>query len=459
MKNITLLSIVLLLLVASCGKEEEKIDYIVLSGKIEHPNSDSLFITTNTGDHIHSIALNKDNTFRDTFVVKESYYMLDDGRDQTSVYLKSGYNLNIILDAEKFDESLSYEGVGASENNYFAKKTLKTEGIRKILVSHFESEPNEKSFLKFTDSVNTVYTDLLNTTPDIDNSFKSIEKKNIFLEYISNLATYQDVLTNYGEEPQNLSKNFPNPLENFDINNDTLASFYLYTFMAEKVLAPIAQKELQKDTTKSDITISYLRAVASVLKSDKGRDEIVYNYFKVYIRETKDFETFFNLSDSLIKNPEYKKLIQQKKEALDKIAAGKPSPAFELYDINNQLVTLNSLKGKLVYIDIWATWCGPCKQELQPLKELEEKFNKKNVAFVSICVWDEKEKWMKMVKDKKMGGIQLFAPDKNMIFLKDYMIEGIPHFILLDKEGNIINANANRPSDGGMEEELNSLLK
>jgi len=141
---------------------------------------------------------------------------------------------------------------------------------------------------------------------------------------------------------------------------------------------------------------------------------------------------------------------------------GKPSPGFEYENIDGTKTKLESLKGKYVYIDVWATWCGPCRAEIPFLQEVEEKYKDKNIAFVSISIDEKKdyEKWKKMVVDKKLGGIQLFADNNwESEFIKFYGINSIPRFILLDTEGKIIQPDAERPSSERLKEKLDELLK
>lgn len=121
---------------------------------------------------------------------------------------------------------------------------------------------------------------------------------------------------------------------------------------------------------------------------------------------------------------------------------------------------LEDLRGKYVYIDVWATWCGPCRAEIPSLKAVEEKFREKNIAFVSISVDAEKdhEKWRKFVADKELGGIQLFA-DKDSEFIAAYKVNSIPRFILIDPMGKIVDADAARPSDARLTSQLEGLVK
>ena len=150
-----------------------------------------------------------------------------------------------------------------------------------------------------------------------------------------------------------------------------------------------------------------------------------------------------------------------------KIAKGRPSPKFENYiDIKGGKKSLDSFKGKYVYIDVWATWCGPCIREIPALDKLEKEYHSKNIAFVSISTdesrrsggsWEAAEKkWSNFVKDRNMSGIQLWS-GKDTRFQQEYQINGIPRFILIDPQGNIVDANAPRPSDPRLRNVFNSL--
>lgn len=143
-----------------------------------------------------------------------------------------------------------------------------------------------------------------------------------------------------------------------------------------------------------------------------------------------------------------------------KFAAGKKSPEFNNYEnFKGGKTSLSDLKGKYTYLDIWATWCGPCKREIPSLKNLEKEFHGKNIEFVSISVDNvdgkrgSHESWRKMVTEEQLGGIQLFADkDFRSDFIKAYGINSIPRFILLDPDGNIVDANADRPSNPKLKE-------
>jgi thiol-disulfide isomerase/thioredoxin len=141
---------------------------------------------------------------------------------------------------------------------------------------------------------------------------------------------------------------------------------------------------------------------------------------------------------------------------------GKPSPLFAYENHKGGVTKLESLKGKYVYIDVWATWCGPCRQEIPFLQKIEEKYHGKNIEFVSISidVAKDHEKWKKFVTDKNLGGTQLFADaDWKSAFTQAYGINSIPRFLLIDPQGNVVDADAKRPSDPALQAQLDGLLK
>ena len=143
---------------------------------------------------------------------------------------------------------------------------------------------------------------------------------------------------------------------------------------------------------------------------------------------------------------------QEKKE----LKEGDQAPTFKYLDINGKEVSLSDLKGKYVYIDVWATWCGPCQYELPHLKELEKKMHGKKIVFVSISCDKDKAAWEKMVKEQGLGGVQLHNGGDHE-FMTAFGIRGIPRFILLDKEGKIVNPNMTRPSNPETEKTLKAL--
>ncbi|RPD93039.1 TlpA family protein disulfide reductase [Aureibaculum marinum] len=142
------------------------------------------------------------------------------------------------------------------------------------------------------------------------------------------------------------------------------------------------------------------------------------------------------------------------------IAKGKPSPTFKYPNTKGELISLEDFKGKYVYVDVWATWCAPCIQQIPALKQLHKDYEGKNLEIVSLSIdkMEDKEKWKNMVAEKNLTGTQIMADNEwHSDFVKSYGITGIPRFILIDPEGNIVDNNAPRPTDPALRTLLSEL--
>jgi thiol-disulfide isomerase/thioredoxin len=150
------------------------------------------------------------------------------------------------------------------------------------------------------------------------------------------------------------------------------------------------------------------------------------------------------------------------KNSRTKSEADSPAPDFRFESIDGKQVRLSSLLGKVVYIDVWATWCNPCIKEIPYLKKLEEEYSSKGIVFVSISIDAEKDrdKWKKFVADQQLKGVQLFAGDKgHKDITTAYKISGIPRFIVIGKDGKVVNPDAPRPSSSDIRKVFDGLLK
>lgn len=134
---------------------------------------------------------------------------------------------------------------------------------------------------------------------------------------------------------------------------------------------------------------------------------------------------------------------------------GAPLPEVALEDREGNRILLSDLKGKYLYIDLWAYWCAPCCAEVPYLQKLEKELKNKAVSWVSISIDPNKEAWIKKMDELQMHGHQYIVADDA---LADQLnIRGIPHFLLYDKEGKLLEYKTLRPSSGLLREKLESL--
>ena len=183
---------------------------------------------------------------------------------------------------------------------------------------------------------------------------------------------------------------------------------------------------------------------------DKQATRSVTGLFRHYSGNLDDVMAVYNRicsNDSLREavNDEYKEYVR----AFGNLMPGKPAPDFEMTDMTGKKCRLSDLRGKYLYIDVWATWCSPCREEIPYMARLYEHFAKdKRIALVSISVDSNVKTWEQFIEREKPAWAQYVVDRKTNAFLdKEYRIYGIPHFMLIDPEGRFIAYSFSRPSE------------
>ncbi|MFZ5997707.1 MAG: peroxiredoxin family protein [Nitrospirota bacterium] len=117
--------------------------------------------------------------------------------------------------------------------------------------------------------------------------------------------------------------------------------------------------------------------------------------------------------------------------------SGSPAPDFTLTDISGKKISLSELKGKVVLLNFWATWCGPCKAEMPALNKLYLELKEKGFVILAVSL-DTAEKPVKsFIAEKKLAFPVLMDSDKELSFDK-YAVMGLPTTFLIDKKGIIV---------------------
>jgi len=110
-------------------------------------------------------------------------------------------------------------------------------------------------------------------------------------------------------------------------------------------------------------------------------------------------------------------------------------PRFSLQDVNGNILTLQSLKGKKVFVNLWASWCPPCKREMPSIAQLFKRTDTSKVAFVIIALDDQFEKAKSFVRSAKLV-LPIYYPVEHLPAL--FNVEGIPSTFIFDENGQLI---------------------
>jgi Thiol-disulfide isomerase and thioredoxins len=242
-------------------------------------------------------------------------------------------------------------------------------------------------------------------------------------------------------------------------------SDYYTTFNADKYLTPTLMKLPYGDRFLTNLVYRKVdlsgKPTVDQLVATIGPDVLKAQYVLQHLERARSYDDFQAINNTYKKYFTLPEQIERAKATEVKLVEtkiGVPAFQFSYPDITGKKVSLADLKGKVVLVDMWATWCGPCRAEEPHWEKLNEEFKGKPVAFVGVSVDQDKPKWETYAKEKNLKGIQLHAGSGNELS-NAYKVNGIPRYILIDKSGNLITADSPRPSDPKLKALLEEWIK
>jgi thiol-disulfide isomerase/thioredoxin len=386
--------------------------------------------------------------------------------------LAPGYHLSLTGDASDerpIKKTLKITGPGSQSNQYFT--ILDSLDQAKLLGQAWINLPEEK----YMDFVNKEYAlheaawryAFANKDP-MDPWFDNI-KKMLALDR-EFLKLYKLIVHTYWKD-YNRDNSISYVANNFrkDILDNIYSPDYMISERYQRLMKSdwadyLVRLDTLQDPALQNIPNYTLKKIAETYKGPI-KDEALFAQMKFEVVLRTSITSIQKLKDqyqpyiSELNNAGYKKTLlelfdNQVKEWAE-FDAGKPAPSFNLSSQNGTKYKLEDFRNKVVYIDLWASWCGPCREETPALKKLYEKYkNDDRIAIVSIAVRDKQKAWLKAINEDKPEWIQLI--DENDNVGRSYKVRFVPRFIVIDKQGKIVDFDAPRPSD---EKEISELLE
>lgn len=453
-------SIAVISLLAACGEKaaEGKVDYAVLSGKVSSVDAkgeNQKLLLLQNDEVVKEIPVQADGTFRDT--IREIgdnhfYYLVENPAVQTPLYLANGTNMELTLNEEVSKTMVS--GSQTKQTQYLIERnSFINDRINGADSNLFGQKPQE-----FKENVKAFFAELDKKLKayGFDEEFVKNQEKWTnykFVEYLTIFPTYHRYTS--GNEAI-LPDDFYAERDGIDYDNaEEFRTIDTYRDLVRSKFYTIINNPNDAENIKKFIS------EVNALKSDNIRADLAKGTLQLISPSSTVNKEIFDFINKNVTDEKVKEAAKKAYDVATKLTSGSPSPKFSNYEnFNGGTTSLDDFKGKVTYIDIWATWCLPCRGEIPALKELEKKFHGKDVAFVSISIDQNKDEWKEFVKSEDLKGVQLFAENAfESQFIQDYGIRQIPTFIIIDKEGKIVNADAPRPSSNEITGLLEGLLK
>ena len=215
---------------------------------------------------------------------------------------------------------------------------------------------------------------------------------------------------------------------------------------------------IKNDTVEEGKNFKLIKNISKLEKSN-FKDKLLFSKLITALEESKSnkeresYQEFFNQVNNIRNN----KFLNYKFKMLQKIGKGNLAYNINGLDIDGKIHSLEELKGKFVVLDFWATWCGPCLYEAPYFDQLALKYKNDHVVFLSISIDENKPKWIAKVKSNPSKVQNWIALNVNEM-AENYQINGIPRFVIIDKDGNFYESQMARPSEKSFETILNIAL-
>ena len=446
MKRLFYLVIALILAVGCAGSSD-----VVLTVSVDSPIADNVVIVYH--NDVHELTLDENGCASfELSGVDAAYFTLYHGRESLKLYVEGGDNASLSFMGRNMIGSYKLEGGKPGAVKYL--NTVKLLPLPDEDYALPFEEYKERLADKEGDAVRLLKAGDLAK----EGKFVKMEEARIKYSYGAALMMYpigHTIMS--GDYSYTPGQEYYDFIATYAVEDETLANLDEYReFVAEAMhVLDVKNRNLKEIYPK---TVAQIKYAADYFSSPAVKEAMIHHIATVYIDNfgVKNIDELKNLYYIYVKDPALLASYEAKCERWDLSRVGRISPDFKAVDIDGKVWTLRDFRGKYVYIDMWATWCAPCRREMPYLKQLHDEFADAEIVFLGLSVDSDKAKWEMMVKEGQLTGTQLYLGNQSS-FQEAYRAEGIPRFILLGKDGHIISNDMSRPSEPATAETLNEL--
>ncbi len=414
------------------------------------------------------LALDADNAFSGELALDEPRFVyLRMPRRTVLLYLQPGADVHVRFDAGDSDVLPEITGEKALESQFLVAYTMEIDrnyGRNIILEGIAGMQP--EAFVSQMDDIygkRMAFLESFDGYSELDAGFVNLIKANFLYEKYGLLMDYPRYYAYFNqlEDEPELPEGYYAFLEDEGLFHDNFMASRPYL----SFLGSYNNYHMELDKAMEQEDRSYFQAqfdYGKKLFSGKSRDHMM-GQAVISALNFAPFEEAQELKDGfneLASDPLYRDLVTKEYETVLKTAPGNTAPDFTLTDINGEEVSLSDFHGKVVYLDFWASWCGPCMREVPFAKELKSRMaGQDDLVFLYISIDTDEEAWRRTVADREIQGVHLNVSGGRAEVPSLYNVKGVPTFYIIDRDGNIFDNRPPRPSNPLVDERLTEALE
>ena len=377
-------------------------------------------------------------------------YTVRAGKQQTQVFMGTADSTYLDWEVKDKVSEVKVMGTRVAENSFLRNMdTYRSWALTENAYKYSPKEYASRALSEFKKVRKNIYAykTVDNIRPADD--FRQVQEKLLAVQFLNWTDNYYPQIHSvyYPNDKLEYPKSLDEIRKVVQLNDPSLVGYANYrTYVTEHYRAR---------SHRNDSLFFYY--MDTEMKDGKVKDYLMYEAAQTNLSRIKDSARRDALLHSVLPsftNAKLKGNLEATALRMTNLQKGKKAYNFSAEALNGRQITLQQLAGRYIVVDVWATWCAPCKKENPVFDELAERYTSEQLAFVSLSVDEDRNQWRMKAANRGSKVLQLRAGPGDEEFSRAYAINTIPRFILIDPKGKIVNADLPRPSEGEFEEML-----
>jgi peroxiredoxin len=456
----------------ACSVQEP--EGIKISGVIENPGEQTYVLMALKSQIDNSVErfdleLDENNAFSIAFDLSDvTIGQIVSGRTRLPLFLEPGYDLTLTADGSKLAESLVFAGKGSVENNfllaYNRDELSKTDGrMFHALVKDVAPE-DIASFLDELFAKREAHYEQAKSELAFSKSFDLFTRGQLKYEKLNILMEYPMVYQNQNRLAERvvLPEGYYDFLDASDLFDDSYLISDQYGRFVDGYMNYYYQNKY--DAAASDLSRN--QALFQIAGEVLPRQTAFFQQGKIVNSALNrsaftEAEALYLTYKELNPDQKFAEVVDATYEVVASLSPGQPAPDFTLTDINGNEVSLSDFKGSVVYLDFWASWCGPCIQQVPHAKEMKKRmaayYDSGDLVSLYVSVDTDGQAWKDGIAKHGIEGVHVWAEGWDSAS-RLYNVSGVPTYYIIGRDGKIFDNRPPRPSAANIDEVLLTAL-